>query len=56
MKQKREWNVIPNKSKFLKNKVSNCGTSGCKKEHLTPQEVEKVMTDNFAGDYYPSTS
>ena len=56
MKQKREWNVIPNKSKFLKNKVSNCGTSGCKKEHLTPQEVEKVMTDNFAGDAYPSIS
>ena len=56
MKQKRKLNVIPNKSKFLKNKVSNCGNSGCKKEHLTPQEVEKVMTDNFAGDAYPSIS
>ena len=54
--EKQKWNLFPNKSKFLKTKVSNCGTSGCKKEQLTPQEVEKAMTDNLAGDAYPSNS
>ena len=54
MKSESGFSLAMTSQPFLKTKVSNCGTSGCKKEQLTPQEVEKVMTDNFAGDAYPS--
>ena len=56
MKSESGFSLAMTSQPFLKTKVSNCGTSGCKKEQLTPQEVEKVMTDNFAGDAYPSIS
>ena len=30
-------------NQILTDKVSKCGQSGCKKEELTPQEVERVI-------------
>ena len=30
-------------NQILTNKVSKCGQSGCKKEQLTPREVERVI-------------
>ena len=38
--------MITEISKILSKKVSKCGSSGCKKEKLTSEEVKRVMVYN----------